>query len=154
MLPSSRSKRKPKKQQAINYAPTRAGCLTGCLSGFFEAKNGGYVLLRNIRKFLLDYTASHPRKQYSSLVNFINFLEPFSRISKAGKFSKSCNNVPSPVLNVDVKVNEDITQYELHSYYRHVCTDMFRNPREENITNSVLKGETKLNEAKIDTFFQ
>jgi hypothetical protein len=35
-------------------------------TNFIETEDGGSRFLLNMRKFLLDYTASHPRRQYSS----------------------------------------------------------------------------------------
>jgi hypothetical protein len=61
-------------QQAGNESSSRADSLAGCLFGFFfQDEDGGDTFLRNVGKFLLDYTMSHPRGHYKTTGGFRHY---------------------------------------------------------------------------------
>jgi hypothetical protein len=65
-----------------------ATCLLAgyCWNYFFDREDGGDMFLRNVGCNSTDYTASHPRRWYSSWI-FIVFLSPSRKIS--GQYVKN-----------------------------------------------------------------
>jgi hypothetical protein len=74
------SKSKPAKQPARSML--QAQSLLGLL---FNPEDGGSMFLQNIDKLLLDYTASHPRRQqYSSLwIQMLLHANSFKKLWRA-----------------------------------------------------------------------